>query len=192
MATRHAQAGASTTQQISPTISIYTDEDNPSPLGSVTYQQSDTVIEIKNRVEAQLGHPIASQRLVLRSRVPHTPFQELGDERRLSDTDGTPSIRVDPANVTNSSAEGKSNEGENTPQLTNGNNSIGNLVAEQTSQTRVGQYHSHTAVSRGSRHIPGAKNSIQEASVKGKATVTVGDKYGGADPDQRWGFCNML
>ncbi|CAF3523727.1 unnamed protein product [Fusarium graminearum] len=131
MATQTVQPGSSTAQEPSLTIYLYSDDDTHSPLGSVTYQQSDTVLDIKRRVQAQLHYLTESQRLVIRSRVPNTPIQQLGDTGRPSDTDGTPSIRVDLASATNPVSERTPSQEEYKSQESNSNNRLTALDADK-------------------------------------------------------------
>ncbi|EKJ79123.1 hypothetical protein FPSE_00724 [Fusarium pseudograminearum CS3096] len=180
MATQTVQPGASTAQETSLTIYLYSDDDIYSPLGSVTYQQSDTVLDIKRRVQAQLHYPTESQCLVLRSRVPNTPIQQLGDTGRPSDTDGTPSIRVDLANATKPVAGGTSYQEEHKTQVSDSNNRLVALDADQTARTSVGQYYSEEALRHGSTNIPIASNGVQGARLRGESKLRVGDQFGGS------------
>ncbi|KAF5228818.1 hypothetical protein FAUST_10792 [Fusarium austroamericanum] len=180
MATQTVQPGASTAQEPSLTIYLYSDDDTHSLLGSVTHQQSDTVLDIKRRVETQLHYPTTSQRLVLRSRVPNTPIQQLGDTGRPSDTDGTPSIRVDLANATNPVAEGTSSQEEHKTQVFDSNNRLVALDADQTTRTSVGQYYSEEAVRYGITNVPVASNGVQGAKLRGGSKLRVGDQIGGS------------
>ncbi|CAG1982765.1 unnamed protein product [Fusarium graminearum] len=180
MATQTVQPGASKAQEPSLTIYLYSDDDTHSPLGSVTYQQSDNVLDIKRRVQAQLNYPTESQCLVLRSRVPNTPIQQLGDTGRPSDTDGTPSIRVDLANATNTVSERTPSQQEYKSQESNSNNRLTALDADQNARTSVGQYYSEEALRHGSRNVPVASNGVHGAKLRGESKLRVGDQFGGS------------
>lgn len=146
----------------------------------MTYQQSDTVLDIKRRVQAQLHFPTESQRLVLRSRVPNTSIQQLGDIGRPSDTDGTPSIRVDLANATNPVAERTPSQEEYKTQVSNCNNSLTALDADETARTSVGQYYSEEALRHGVTNFPLPDNGVQDAKLRGESKLRVGDQFGGS------------
>lgn len=146
----------------------------------MTYQQSDTILDIKRRVQAQLHYLTESQRLVIRSRVPNTPIQQLGDTGRPSDTDGTPSIRVDLASATNPVSERTPSQEEYKSQESNSNNRLTALDADKNARTSVGQYYSEEALRHGSTNVPVASNGVQGAKLRGDSKLRVGDQFGGS------------
>lgn len=64
--------------------------------------------------------------------------------------------------------------------MSNSNNRLTALDADETARTSVGQYYSEEALRHGITNVQLASNDVQGAKLRGKSKLRVGDQFGGS------------